>query len=62
MHVHPSFINQKRGVWNAYFFPRYNSNTSTTEYIEYGITLWALWLGQHSLSIDINAVMQKPAH
>lgn len=44
MHVHVplSFINQKKGIWNACFFPRYNFNMSTTEYIEHGITVLAI--------------------
>lgn len=44
MHVHVplSFINQKKGIWNACFLPRYTSNMSTMEYIEHGITVWAL--------------------
>lgn len=36
VHVPLSFINQKKGIWNACFMPSYNSNVSTMEYIEHG--------------------------
>lgn len=35
-------LSKKKGIWNACFFPRCNSNMSTAQYIEHGITLWAL--------------------